>query len=55
MIKKQQLTSHEWNLLRTLEEELYTITNKEKTQPTKTWLKKRIKELKERAGEIQSS
>ncbi len=49
--QKQQLTSHEWNLLRNLEEEVYTITNEQKNWPTKTWLKKRIQELRLRAGE----
>ena len=53
--KKQPLSSHEWNLLRTLEEEVYTVTNEQKNLPTKTWLKKRIQELKQRAGEDPSS
>lgn len=55
MAKRQPLTNSEWNLLRALEEEVYTITNEQKNWPTKTWLKKRIKELKERAGEDPSS
>jgi len=41
--------------LRTLEEEVYTVTNEQKNWPTKTWLKKRIQELKQRAGEDPSS
>ena len=53
--KKQPLSSHEWNLLRSLEEEVYTVTNEQKNWPTKTWLKKRIQELKQRAGEDPSS
>ena len=55
MAKRQPLTNSEWNLLRALEEEVYTVTNVLKKWPTKTWLKKRIKELKERAGEDPSS
>jgi hypothetical protein len=55
MTKRHPLTNQEWNLLRALEEEVYTITNEQKNWPTKTWLKKRIKELKERAGEDLSS
>ena len=55
MAKRQPLTNQEWNLLRALEEEVYTVTNEQKNWPTKTWLKKRIRELKERAGEAPSS
>lgn len=55
MAKKEPLNNAEWNLLRLLEEEVYTITNEQKNWPTKTWLRKRIQELKERAGEDPSS
>ena len=55
MAKKEPLNNAEWNLLRLLEEEVYTITNEQKNWPTKTWLRKKIKELKVRAGEDPSS
>lgn len=55
MAKKEPLNNAEWNLLRLLEEEVYTMTNEQKNWPTKTWLRKRIQELKQRAGEDPSS
>lgn len=55
MVKKQALTSYEWALLRMLEEERHQINKEEGNWPTKTWLKKRINELKKRAGEERST
>jgi len=55
MNKKEHLTCQEWNLLRALEVEQHYITKEQGNWPTKTWLKKRIQELKQRAGEAPSS
>jgi hypothetical protein len=55
MVKKQSLSSYEWTLLRMLEEERHCIKKEEGNWPTKTWLKKRISELKKRAGEEPST
>jgi len=55
MNKKEHLTSLEWNLLRALEVEQHYITKEQQNWPTKTWLKKRIQELRVRAGEAPSS
>ena len=55
MVKKVPLTSHEWTLLRILEEERHNINKEQQNWPTKTWLRKRIQELKQRAGEAPST
>ena len=55
MVEKQSLSSHEWTLLRILEEERHHINKEEGNWPTKTWIKKRISELKKRAGEEPST
>ena len=55
MDKKEHLTSQEWNLLRALEVEQRYINKEQQNWPTKTWLKKRIQELRQRAGEAPST
>lgn len=55
MNKKEPLNGTEWNLLRALEVEQHYITKEQQNWPTKTWLKKRIQELRVRAGEAPSS
>jgi hypothetical protein len=55
MVKKEALNSYEWTLLRMLEEEKHQINKEQGNWPTKTWLKKRIDELKKRAGEEPST
>ena len=55
MYKKEHLTSQEWNLLRALEVEQHYITKEQQNWPTKTWLKRKIQELKQRAGEAPST
>jgi hypothetical protein len=55
MDKKEHLTSLEWNLLRALEVEQRYITKEQQNWTTKTWLKKRIQELRQRAGEAPST
>ena len=51
MSNREPLTSYEWTLLRILEEERHQINKEQQNWPTKTWLKKRINDLKKRAGE----
>ena len=55
MDKKEHLTSLEWNLLRALEVEQRYINKEQQNWPTKTWLKRKIQELKQRAGEAPST
>ncbi len=55
MAKREPLSSYEWTLLRMLEEERHQINKEEGNWPTKTWIKKRIDELKKRAGEEPST
>ena len=55
MSNREPLNSYEWTLLRMLEEERHCINKEESNWPTKTWLKKRIQELKQRAGEAPST
>jgi len=55
MSNREPLTSYEWTLLRMLEEEKHKVNKEQGNWPTKTWLKKRIDELKKRAGEEPST